>query len=77
MTFTHQILDTRFPVPDHQLILVAVIVIVAVTVIAITYEQYPNIVPADPNRMKPVDAENSREVFKDCGVSGQSVLFTS
>jgi hypothetical protein len=55
MTFTHQILDTRFPVPDHQLIPVAITVTItitiAVTVIAMTYEQYPDIVPVDPNRM--------------------------
>jgi hypothetical protein len=49
MTFTHQILDTRLPVPDHQLVPVAVTVTTAI--IAITYEQYPNKVPADPNRM--------------------------
>jgi hypothetical protein len=44
-----QVLDTRFPVPDHQLIPIALIVIV--TAIAIIYEQYRNIVPTDPNRI--------------------------
>jgi hypothetical protein len=72
---THQIFDTRFPVPDHQFI--PVTIIVTVTVIVIICEQYPKIVPADPNRMQPADAGNSREVFKGCVVSGQSVLFTS
>jgi hypothetical protein len=31
--FTHQIFDARFPVPDHQFIPVAIIVIVAVIII--------------------------------------------
>jgi hypothetical protein len=69
--FTHQIFGTRFPVPDHQFIPVVIIVIVMV------YEQYPKVVPADPNRIPPTAAGNGREVFKDCVVSGQSVLFTS
>jgi hypothetical protein len=73
--FTHQNFDTRFPVPDHQFI--PVVIIVIVTVIVIVYEQYPKAVPADPNRMHPADAGNSREVFKGSVVSGQSVLFTS
>jgi hypothetical protein len=72
--FTHQIYDTRFPVPDHQFI--PAVIVVIVTVIVIVYEQYPKVVPADPNRMHPAEAENSREVFKGCVVSGQSVPFT-
>jgi hypothetical protein len=50
MTFTHQVLDTRFPVPDHQLIPVIILVVIVVIII-ISYEQYPKIVPTDPNRM--------------------------
>jgi len=68
--FTYQRFDTRFPVPDHQFILVAIVIVNV-------YEQYPKVVPADPNRMRPVDVGNSREVFKGCIVPGQSVLFTS
>jgi len=36
---------TRFPIPDHQLIAVPVIVNVVV------YEQYSKVVPADPDRI--------------------------
>jgi len=77
--FTHEIFDTRFPVPDHQFIPVSIIAIVIVIVIVIVnvYEQYPKVVPADPNRIGTADAGNSREVFKGCVVSSQSVLFTS
>jgi len=73
--FTYQHFDTRFPVPDHQFI--PVVIVITVTVIVNVYEQYTKIVPADPNRMRPVDVGNSREVFKGCIVPGQSVLFTS
>jgi hypothetical protein len=73
--FTYQIFDTGFPVPDHQFI--PVVIIVIVTAIVMVYEQYPKVVPADPNRKQPADAGNSREVFKSCVVSSQSVLFTS
>lgn len=72
--FTHEYFDARFPVPDDQFIPVTIIV----TVIVIVYEQYPKVVPADPNRMQPTDdAGNRRGVFKGCVVSDQSVLFTS
>lgn len=66
--FTHQTFDTRFPVPDHQFIPIAIIV--TVTSIVIVYEQYPKVVPADPNRMQPADVGNSREVFEGCVISG-------
>ena len=43
--FTYQMAGTRFPIPDHQLIAVLVVVNVVV------YEQYSKVVPADPDRI--------------------------
>ena len=51
--------------------------IVTTTSTPIVYEQYPKVVPADPNRVFPADVGKSCKMFKGCVVSGQWVLFTS
>jgi len=66
-------LGTRFPIPDHQLIAVLIIVNVVV------YEQYSKVVPADPDRICPADVGvlgNSPGVFKGWRVLCQRVRFT-
>jgi hypothetical protein len=71
--FTYQMLGTRFPIPDHQLIAVVVVVNV------IVYEQYSKVVPADPDRIHPADVGvigNSPGVFKSWTVLCQRVCFT-